>query len=205
VRGGRRLSPIPNEQQCLDILKAQGTTDRVMKHACTVTRLAVAIARSCGADMDLVRAGALLHDIGRSRTHGIRHGVVGEDIARSLSLPEPLVLIIRKHVGAGILPGEAAALGLPERDYIPSTVEEKIVCHADNLVDDDRYITSQASYGDFIRKGLDDAGMRMLDMHKELSRLCGRDMDEIVQELTSNAEHGPCSRYLDMRIDKWTE
>jgi uncharacterized protein (TIGR00295 family) len=199
------LSPIPNEQQCLDILKAQGTTDRVMKHACTVTRLAVAIARSCGADMDLVRAGALLHDIGRSRTHGIRHGVVGEDIARSLSLPEPLVLIIRKHVGAGILPGEAAALGLPERDYIPSTVEEKIVCHADNLVDDDRYITSQASYGDFIRKGLDDAGMRMLDMHKELSRLCGRDMDEIVQELTSNAEHGPCSRYLDMRIDKWTE
>ncbi len=199
------MSPIPNEQQCLDILKAQGTTDRVMKHACTVTRLAVAIARSCGADMDLVRAGALLHDIGRSRTHGIRHGVVGEDIARSLSLPEPLVLIIRKHVGAGILPGEAAALGLPERDYIPSTVEEKIVCHADNLVDDDRYITSQASYGDFIRKGLDDAGMRMLDMHKELSRLCGRDMDEIVQELTSNAEHGPCSRYLDMRIDKWTE
>ncbi|OPY27248.1 MAG: tRNA 2'-O-methylase [Methanomassiliicoccales archaeon PtaU1.Bin030] len=199
------MSPIPNEQQCLDLLKAQGATDRVMKHVCTVTRLAVAMARSCGADTDLVRAGALLHDIGRSRTHGIQHGVVGEDIARSLSLPEPLVLIIRKHVGAGILPGEAAALGLPDRDYIPSTVEEKIVCHADNLVDDDRYISSQASYRDFVRKGLYDAGGRMLDMHEELSGLCGRDIDDIVQELTSRAERGPCSKYLDMRIDKWSE
>jgi len=199
------LSPIPNEQQCLDLLRAQGTTDRVMKHVCTVTRLAVAIARSCRADMDLVRAGALLHDIGRSRTHGIQHGVVGEDIARSLSLPEPLVLIIRKHVGAGILPGEAVALGLPDRDYMPSTLEEKIVCHADNLVGDDRYLSSQESYQDFLRKGLDDAGRRMLDMHRELSEVCGGDINKIVLELTSTAEHGPCSKYLEMRIQKWSE
>jgi hypothetical protein len=39
-------------------------------------------------------------------------------------MPEPLVLIIRKHVGAGILPEEARALGLPDRDYFPSTLEE---------------------------------------------------------------------------------
>lgn len=199
------MSPIPNEQQCLDLLRAQGTTDRVMKHVCTVTRLAVAIARCCGADVDLVRAGALLHDIGRSRTHGIQHGVVGEDIARSLSLPEPLVLIIRKHVGAGILPDEASALGLPGRDYMPSTVEEKIVCHADNLVGDDRYLSSEASYRDFLRKGLDDAGRRMLDMHGELSRRCGRDIDEIVLSLTSRAERGPCTKYLEMRISEWSD
>lgn len=199
------MSQIPNEQQCLELLKAQRTTDRVMKHVCTVTRLALAIAQRCGADVDLVRAGALLHDIGRSRTHGIQHGVVGEDIARSLLLPEPLVLIVRKHVGAGILPEEAAALGLPDRDYMPSTVEEKIVCHADNLVGDDRYLSSQASYKDFVRKGLEDAGRRMLDMHKELSDLCGRDIDDIVLELTSRDDHGPCSKYLKMRIDRWSE
>ncbi len=199
------MSQIPNEQQCLELLKAQGTTDRVLKHVCTVTRLAVAIARRCGADVDMVRAGALLHDIGRSRTHGLQHGVVGEDIARSLLLPEPLVLIVRKHVGAGILPEEAAALGLPDRDYMPSTVEEKIVCHADNLVGDDRYLSSQASYRDFVRKGLEDAGRRMLDMHKELSHLCGRDIDNIVLELMSNDDHGPCLKYLEMGIDRRSE
>ncbi len=29
---------------------------------------------------------------------------------------------------------EAVELGLPEKDYIPSTIEEKIISHADNLI-----------------------------------------------------------------------
>jgi hypothetical protein len=103
-------------------------------------------------------------------------------------------------VGAGILPGEAAALGLPDRDYMPSTVEEKIVCHADNLVADDHYLSSHASYKDFVRKGLDDVGKRMLDMHRELSQLCGLDIDDIVLTVNSTADQGPCSKYLEMRI-----
>ena len=35
----------------------------------------------------------------------------------------------------GEIPAEdAAAMGLPERDFLPITVEEKIIAHADNLV-----------------------------------------------------------------------
>jgi uncharacterized protein (TIGR00295 family) len=199
------LSTIPNEQQCLDILRSQGTPDRVIKHVCTVTQLAVAIARRCGANVDLVRAGGLLHDVGRSRTHGIRHGVEGEIIARSLSLPEPLVLIIRKHVGAGILPEEAAALGLPDLDYIPSTLEEKIVCHADNLVGDADYMTSSLAYADFVRKGLRDSGERMLVMHRELSEACGTNVDSIVEEVGRQEPEGPCAGYLRMHIDRWSD
>lgn len=199
------MSTIPNEQQCIDILKAQGVPDRVIKHVCTVTRLAVAIATKSGADVDLVRAGALLHDVGRSRTHGIRHGVEGEAIARSLSLPEPLVLIIRKHVGAGILPQEARLLGLPERDYVPSTREEKIVCHADNLVGDADYMSSKQAYDDFVRKGLQDSGERMLAMHRELSAACGKDVDAIVEEVQQQEPSGPCAHYLNMHIDKWSD
>jgi len=180
-------------------------SDRVIKHVCTVTRLAVPIAIKCGADVDLVRAGALLHDVGRSRTHGIRHGVEGEAIARSLSLPEPLVLIIRKHVGAGILPQEARLLELPDRDYVPSTREEKIVCHADNLVGDADYTSSKQAYDDFVRKGLRDSGERMLAMHRELSAACGMDVDVIVEGVREQEPSGPCVHYLNMHIDKWSD
>ena len=199
------MSTYPSEQQCIDLLKAQGASDRVIKHVCTVTVLAEAIAERCGADVPLVRAGAMLHDIGRTKTHGIRHGVEGEDIARALSLPEPVIQIIRRHVGAGILPEEAAAMGLPDRDYVPITLEEKIVCHSDNLVSDDIYIESQESYRDFVRKGLESSGRRMLDMHDEISLLCGSDVDEIVRMVREVRRRGPCSEYLKMEIKKWTD
>ena len=42
--------------------------------------------------------------------------------------------IIKRHIGAGISKEEARALGLPEDDYFPRSLEEKIVAHADNLV-----------------------------------------------------------------------
>src|SRR5690554_3439113 len=112
-------------------------------------RVAEAIAMRCSADLSLVRSGALLHDLGRSRTHDIRHGVEGARRARELGLPESLVMIIQKHVGAGITPENARDLGLPPLDYVPSTLEEMIVCHAGNLVDDDKVITSQDAYLDY--------------------------------------------------------
>lgn len=199
------MSTYPSEQQCIDLLKAYGVTERIIKHVCTVTVLAVTIAERCGADVPLVQAGAMLHDIGRTRTHGIRHGVEGEDMARAMSLPEPVVQIIRRHVGAGILPEEAAVMGLPDRDYVPVTLEEKIVCHSDNLVSDDRYIESQESYRDFVSKDLENSGRRMLAMHKELSNLCGSDVDEVVREVRMKRHSGPCSEYLKMEIKRWTD
>ena len=42
--------------------------------------------------------------------------------------------IIERHIGAGITEEEAIKLGLPEKSYVPVTLEEKIVAHADNLV-----------------------------------------------------------------------
>ncbi|MBI0584520.1 MAG: HDIG domain-containing protein [Methanomassiliicoccus sp.] len=198
------MSTIPNEQQCIDILKDHGAPDRLIKHVCTVTALAVAVARRCGADQDLIIAGGLLHDLGRTRTHGVRHGLEGEALARSLGLPEPLVLIIRRHIGSGILPKEARTLGLPDLDYVPRTLEEKIVCHADNLVSDADYLTSDAAYRDFLRKGLTGPADRMLEMHKELSERCGADIDSIADEIRGAEPRGPCGRYLKMHISSWS-
>ena len=38
------------------------------------------------------------------------------------------------HIGAGIPAAEAKELGLPERDFMPHTLEEKVVTYADKLV-----------------------------------------------------------------------
>ena len=86
------------------------------------------------ADKDLIRKGALLHDIGRSKTHGIRHAIEGVEIARKYGYGEDVLNIIERHIGAGITESEAKDLGLPEKSYVPQTLEEKIVAHADNLI-----------------------------------------------------------------------
>ncbi|MBS7287459.1 MAG: TIGR00295 family protein [Candidatus Freyarchaeota archaeon] len=120
------------------MLVETGTPKNVIKHCVAVSRYARQLAKKAASkgnnvDIRLVEAGSLLHDIGRSKTHGVEHGVVGAEIVRSLGLPEELALIVERHVGAGIPKNEAEALGLPPKDYIPLTPEEKIVAHADNL------------------------------------------------------------------------
>ncbi len=85
-------------------------------------------------NMCQIETGSILHDIGRTRTHTIKHAVVGAEILRNLNFPDEIVNITIKHIGAGIPPKEAEILGLPPGDYMPHTLEEKIVAHADNLV-----------------------------------------------------------------------
>ena len=82
-----------------------------------------------------MEAGALLHDLGRSKTHTVDHAVVGAQIAQSIGLPESVVRIIKRHVGAGITAEEAEWLGWPKDVYEPQTLEEKVVSYADKLID----------------------------------------------------------------------
>lgn len=85
-------------------------------------------------DLDLIKAGCMLHDVGRTITNGIEHAYLGADLLRDLEVDEKICLITERHIGAGITPDEAKALCLPDRNYIPETIEEKIVAHSDNLV-----------------------------------------------------------------------
>lgn len=107
-----------------------------MAHCIAVSSTAVSLAGrvKVSLDRELVRQGSLFHDIGRARTHGIGHAVAGVEIAKSLGFSEQLVLIIERHIGAGITADEAVRLGLPRKDYLPLTPEEKIVSYADNLI-----------------------------------------------------------------------
>lgn len=133
------------EKDAIDLLRKSGCSPDVIEHCLAVAAYAREIAidiRNCSRekkaqvkiDIDLVYIGGLLHDIGRSRTHGISHAVEGAKIAIENGLDEKLINIIERHIGAGITEEEAVALGLPAKDYMPLTLEEKIVAHADNLI-----------------------------------------------------------------------
>ena len=119
----------------IELLEKENTPENVIDHCKAVYKKAMEIAANFdNVDEDLIRKGALLHDIGRSKTHGITHAIEGRKIAEKYGYDEDVLNIIERHIGAGITEEEALELGLPKKPYIPETLEEKIVAHADNLV-----------------------------------------------------------------------
>ena len=118
------------------VLIQAGCSPGVVAHCRAVSRTAVALAGKVSLvniDRELVRLGGLFHDIGRSRSHDIHHALVGVQIGRELGFSDALLSIIERHIGAGITAAEADRLGLPKKDYLPLTPEEKLISYADNL------------------------------------------------------------------------
>jgi HD superfamily phosphodiesterase len=70
-------------------------------------------------------------------------------------------------------------LGLPVKDYLPLTLEEKIVAHADNLIDNDRPHPIEREVEKALLRGHPKHAERLLQLHKELSELCGIDLNNI--------------------------
>lgn len=171
------LYPTPDE--CLTILKKVGCSEPVINHCLAVKEVAIKIAKLAKADIKLVEIGALLHDIGRSKTHDITHGLEGAKIAKKLGLPVSIVNIIERHIGAGIPVDEAEKLGLPKRDFIPVTLEEKIVCHADSLIDNNKKQKIKNEINKARSSGHETYALRLEKMHQELSQICGMDLDNI--------------------------
>lgn len=173
------MSSYPSKEECIELLKKAGCSEEVICHCKAVADVAVRIAKRTDADIDLVEAGALLHDIGRSQTHGILHAVKGVKIAKKLGLADEIVNIIERHIGAGLSAAEAKKLRLPKKDFIPETLEEKIVCHADNLIDNCRKQKIEYEVERALRDGHNEYARRLVMLHKELSDICGIDLNEI--------------------------
>ena len=102
-------------------------------------------------DAALAAAGAMLHDIGIGACHApgilcmgdqpyLAHGIIGARMLREygknhgLDL-EPFARICERHIGSGLTAAEirAGALPLPERDFLPETPEEQLICLADKF------------------------------------------------------------------------
>lgn len=170
----------PNRQKCLDILAEIKCPEQVITHILVVTEIALKIARYFPkADPQLIEAGALLHDIGRVKTHGILHAVEGTKIAKQYGLPDKVISIIERHIAAGIPQKDALELGLPPKDYTPITIEERIVAHADNLVDGYKRCKIARSEEILLNKGLSEVAKRVKELHEALSSEAGIDIDDV--------------------------
>jgi len=170
---------IPNESSCLQLLREAGCKQRVILHSCTVGAVAEEMLKNIKADRQLVIVGSLLHDIGRASDNGIMHAIIGAEMVEKMGYSKELVNIIRKHTGAGLDDVDVREIGLPPGDYMPKTIEEKIVAHADNLVSDNIVVGHIHSVEKLRDKGFNRGADRMETLHWELSKLYGMDLDII--------------------------
>ncbi len=169
---------LPSRGQVLRILRQSGCPNNVMNHCEAVAELAVEIGEICKkrglkVDLDLIEAGALLHDIGRSNTHSVHHAVVGAEIAKTYSMPDQVLAIIKRHVGGGITPQEARRLGWPKDVYVPQTLEEKIVSYADKLIEGSRRVPIEKTIENFAQELPPSAVERVRRLHEEMKILIG--------------------------------
>ncbi len=169
---------LPSREQAIQLLKNHNCPPKIINHCLAVTQLALEIggklqAKGVRVDLELVEAGALLHDIGRSKTHQVDHSLVGAQIAQSIGLPQPIINIIKRHVGAGITEEEAKRLGWPQDIYMPQTIEEKIVCYADKRIDHNKATLIETEIERLQKQAMIEAAERVRNLHNEITHLLG--------------------------------
>jgi len=161
----------------IDIIKdyyRPGTTayEILVRHGEQVAEKAIAAAgRVAHLDPDLafLREAAMLHDIGMFLTNSpgigcfgihpyVMHGVLGHELLEDRGMPRH-GRVCERHVGVGISAGDVRLQGLPlpERDMLPETLEEKIICFADKFFSKNGGQNSEKSLAQ-IRKSLGSYG-----------------------------------------------
>ncbi len=118
----------------------------LIEHSKRVSEKAESIGKRLnGVDMRFLYEASMLHDIGIIHTDApeigcygkepyIVHGIIGRKMLEDEGLPKH-GLVAERHVGAGISLKDIKEKGLPlpERDMVPVTLEEKIICVADKF------------------------------------------------------------------------
>ena len=174
---------IPSAQQVLALHRKYGSNDRTVGHCQVCATISKFLSEKAAGHGNLVNeeaavAGALLHDIGRSQTQTVSHGYVGAEILQKEGVDGVVVEIVRRHVGAGISSEEAKALKFPAGDYIPRTLEEKIVCFADKMIDGDRARPFEEEVKRFVRKGHD--VQRLKRLKEDVDAAVGADAEMLI-------------------------
>lgn len=150
------MSPSPQVQPFAIIQKYYAPNSALYHilavHSMLVANRALEIARAYQArnaetqlDFKFIEEAALLHDIGIYQCDApsiycfgkepyIKHGIIGREILEKEGLPRH-ALVCERHTGAGLTREDVIAqkLPLPLRDYVPLSLEEKIICLADRF------------------------------------------------------------------------
>jgi uncharacterized protein (TIGR00295 family) len=171
-------SGLPSREQAIELLRKNNCPSQVISHCIAVADLSMETAsklqrKGLKINTELIEAGALLHDLGRSKNHTVDHAVIGAQIAQSIGLPEPVIKIIKRHVGAGITAEEAQMLGWPKDIYTPQTLEEKVVSYADKLIDQSKRIPIETEIKRLQKENKTEAAERVRRLHEEITSLLG--------------------------------
>lgn len=119
----------------------------LVNHSSIVVQKSIEIAEHLSfldPDVEFIKTAAMLHDIGIFKTRAqsigctgtdpyVRHGYLGRKLLDELGLPSEYGLVCERHTGAGITKDNIVSnnLPLPQRDMVPVSLEEKIICIAD--------------------------------------------------------------------------
>jgi uncharacterized protein len=124
-------------------------------------------------DLNTAVLGAILHDIGRSKSHNIDHGIIGSEILLKNNFNEKYAKIAERHIGAGISRKEAEDLNLPKKDYIPKTLEEKVIANADNLVSGHIRVDIGFVIDKFKKRTNNEVSNKVYALYLEINKLIG--------------------------------
>ena len=142
---------IPTDGQIRALHERYAPTEQAFESVYTHCQIVCAVAehlldrRPAALDVDLVRAGTLLHDIGVYRLYDatgrldqdnyIRHGVLGHALLRDLGFPDLVGRFCSRHTGVGLTRTDVLRQRLPLRagDYTADTAEEQLVMYADKF------------------------------------------------------------------------
>ncbi len=152
---GKKEEIIPDREFALDLLRRLKIPLSVRRHSEKVADKALEIADKItrtNVDKNLIEIGALLHDVGRTKTHGFRHALIGGKILRERGFSINLARICETHILGGLDKEDAKRFGLPEKDYLPKTLEEKIICLADKHMAGTREVTIKERFERWFQK-----------------------------------------------------
>ncbi len=161
--------------KALRLLYRYGNEAGWIRHCLAVSRVAACIAEVLAPkrdiDMTYLKVGALLHDIGRYKTHDpIRHGIEGYRLLAGLGHHREAFICV-SHVLCGMSGSEAVLYGLPEQDFIPRTFEQRLVPLIDGMVEFDRPTTLELRFASILlRYQENEVFLQRFRMAAEISR-----------------------------------
>lgn len=149
--------------------------DILIIHSTLVMKRAVKICDEhpeLGMDRQFVIEASMLHDLGicKCNAPGIQcfgkepyicHGRVGAEMLRKEGYPRH-ARVCERHTGAGLSKKDIISqnLPLPHQDFLPETLEEKVICYADKFYSkthperEKSYEKAEASLARFGEEGL---------------------------------------------------
>ena len=146
---------LPDRDFAINLLRMLKIQPSVRRHSEKVADKALEIAnkiKKADININLIEIGALLHDIGRAKTHGFKHALIGGKILRERGFSNKLAKICERHILGGLDKEDAKRFGLPEKDFLPLTLEEKIICLADKHIAGTREVSIQERFNRWFQK-----------------------------------------------------